>query len=367
LTVSKKKIECLCGHSVTSNTWKIHVLGKKCGMSNIQKIEWLDKYDFFVKNGHSGWLKSDGIEAIQNKDCFVSILTNKTTIDDWVFVRPRPIGQVRKSTALKFSNDRKGKNNPAVKAKMPDYEIDVVKKRAKELFLLIQSTGESFRTIIKMLENDFPLLAFFMTQFIKKPSKSFRGDNQENAILSFLLDIDTKDLIEISHKIRGKFIAKGQHESPIFSEIASKIAANMFSDFRCSKPHKILFEMIKELDPLAIMEHKLKKDNKWRSFDIYSPGIGALIECHGRVWHDLDFTNNGLRQKCISNIKNDKFKEAIAVENHLEYIVFWDNETHLWAKDIKNLYGKETISYEEAKNRIYEKTEYSSSNGLDDA
>lgn len=347
----KEKIKCKCGHIVTPNTWKQHIVGKKCKMSTLEKSVWLQKHDLVISKGHKGWLISEGIEALAQNP-YLSIMTDVTTIDFWRFSSPRPIGQVRESTAKRYSDNRKGINNPAVRNKIPNYDINNIKKRAHELLTLITSTGESFRTIINTLESEFVNFGNFMTQYNFKSNALVRGDNKENRVIAFLLDKEVADVIKMSHKIRGSFISTGQLKSPIFSEIASKMAAGMFSSFRCSKPHKILFEMIKEVDPLATMEHKLNKDKKWRSFDIYSPAIGSLIECHGRVWHDLSATNDGLRSKCLENIENDKFKEIMAIENNLEYIVFWDDETRLWFNRIKSIYGEETILYEEAKNRI---------------
>ena len=74
------------------------------------------------------------------------------------------------------------------------------------------------------------------------------------------------------------------------------------SKWRITKPHKILFILIKNIDFDAQIEFRVKNENKWHSYDIYSPKINSLIEMHGRFWHDLN---------SIETCRNLKIKEII--------------------------------------------------------
>lgn len=61
------------------------------------------------------------------------------------------------------------------------------------------------------------------------------------------------------------------------------------------RPHMRLYDRIKAHDSSAVIEYAVNIDGTYKRYDIYSPKINALIEMHGRVFHDLTMTKSGLR------------------------------------------------------------------------
>jgi hypothetical protein len=93
-----------------------------------------------------------------------------------------------------------------------------------------------------------------------------------------------------------------------------------------------------------------------KSFDIYSPKIGALIEMHGDFWHKLGPKSQKMEPLIKSNIANDALKKAIAEAKGFKYIVFWQSEHPNWIQKIGELYGTvPTKSLQEASDQINQK------------
>ena len=112
----------------------------------------------------------------------------------------------------------------------------------------------------------------------------------------------------------------------------------MTSQWRVTKPHRRLYEMVLQYDPTAILEYRIQINNRWKSFDVYSPKLNILIEMHGRIWHDLSSSTPGVKDICYKNIENDKIKKDFANSNGFGYEVFWDDEEANWPERLKNIY-----------------------------
>jgi hypothetical protein len=97
--------------------------------------------------------------------------------------------------------------------------------------------------------------------------------------------------------------------------------------------------MIQEFDPDASIEKRFTGPTKSFSYDVFSPRINALIEMHGRVWHDLNATPPKLAKMVEKNVENDRLKEALAKAMKLRYEVFWDDQQDSWSEKLEELYG----------------------------
>jgi hypothetical protein len=213
-----------------------------------------------------------------------------------------------------------------------------------------------------LIEERFP---DFMYGFADLNSGSRRGFNAENTVLSHLTSIPVKSLIKMSHKQRGKHISKGQLASEKFKSFASKHAASLVSSLRVSKPQRILFEMFKSVDPHTKMEFGIATTRGYKSFDFMVPSLNAVIEMHGRVFHDINKSPNGLKTLCKGNVQNDEFKKDVAIASGYNYFVFWDDETHTWFNTIRTITSEEPISYADAKDKVNEEDRRNASNGHD--
>jgi len=138
--------------------------------------------------------------------------------------------------------------------------------------------------------------------------------------------------------IRGRKISRGQKNSEKFIQHASRIGSELLSSRRVTKPHLKLFNLVKQYDENASIEYKLKIGNRHRSYDIYSPRINALIEMHGRTWHDMKKSSKKLDKIRKYNIKNDEMKQKFAITSGYAYYIFWDDEDGVWADTIRSIY-----------------------------
>lgn len=133
-----------------------------------------------------------------------------------------------------------------------------------------------YRTIYYSINEVAPDFAFQMsneTSHLVDCNK--RGHSQQNAIISYLLDIPLENLVKASQKRRGHFIRIGQLNSPEFLKMASEHASNMLSVWRITKPQRHLYEIFLQFDDSALMEQKLYDGARWKSFDIFSPKLHA--------------------------------------------------------------------------------------------
>lgn len=341
----RRFINCRCGKKVTTNTWKCHLRSKKCLLSEEEKASILFVLEEKTKH-RFGALKSEGKEALMNFDWFMSVIEGKTKIEDWSFVQPRKVGEIRPSTAKKMSIDRVGLGNPLNK-KAPIYDKDVVSKRAKEMFGdILKDENKQLNDIWFALKEEFENFQYFFT-FPKIENRSKRF-----VLLSFLLDIPFEELEAFAIKRRGRLIKKGQQKSPLYGKIINTGRDSFRNKGRISRPHRYLYEMILSIDPDAIMEWQISFGDTWRSFDIFSPLYNCAIEMHGRVWHDIEFAKGKIEKIVKRNLTNDKEKECLIRNLRKKYTVFWDDQTDKWNEQIEEFFNATSIKYEEAKSAV---------------
>lgn len=335
----RDRVICKCGANVTNNTYKIH-LKSLCTLTNEQKAPILFLLEQKTKN-HYGWLKKEGLNATRQKDWLSKVLDNKTKFEDWVFKSPRKKSYCTPNSLKRYSSERRGSNNPNVKAKLVNYAIEQLKIFAKEVFKECLENNIPLKQIHNKLEIEFPHYIYCFSDKVYPEENLKRGYNRKNFILCELLGLEIYDWINMLAKSRGFFISKGQRKSKKFIERASNLGANMMSKMRVSNIQRELFEIIKEnFDKEAILEKKIPVNGITKSYDIYSPKINAMIEMHGRVWHDPEFAKykSYTKEICSSNVKNDAFKKALAVGLGFNYFVFWDNEKDKWEEELKRIY-----------------------------
>jgi hypothetical protein len=332
------RVVCECGKTVTSNTWKLHI-GTQCTADQAWKDNTLNILKLKTKHERA-WLKFKNQDAVASTDWYLSVIQGKTNVNDWGFVTPRKLGSNTPQQRVKASKERLGAGNPAVKSKKCNHDIEIVKIFAQQAFKSIQASSDTgIGNILKLISIEFPGIWYQLAGFEYK--YSVRGTNKRNAILAYLLEISTEDLIKIQQKQRGKMISAGQLASPAFIAMASEHGSKLLSRWRVTKPQLRLFNIIRQFDSDARLEEKIKdQQGKFRSYDIYSPLIGSLIEMHGRVWHDLTKTKPKLTKIVLKNTQNDIKKQRIAEEMGLKYLVFWDDKEHEWKDSVEKLYAK---------------------------
>lgn len=348
-----KRIKCECGVEITPNTWAAHLRGKHCNLSKSRKQTILQILK--LKTAHKvAWPVSQGLDAIKDEHWFYSVIDGSKKLEDWTFKAPRPTGSIPPSMLKRFAIERTGSANPTVRANTRNYNVEELKSFAKMTLKSLQDGSCSFRELLLALEDQYPNFRYQFADIKIQNKIKTRGFNRENVILSHLLDIEIETLIKISHKMRGASISKGQLSSEKFLQSASMHAAKLISSLRVSRPQRILYNMILSVDSKASLEKPFRFDGVHKAFDVYSPAINAVIEMHGRVFHDPSKSKGKLIALAESNVKNDALKKALAESNGMKYLVFWDDECHLWQDRIKEIYNAESISYAKAKNKVDE-------------
>lgn len=354
MTFNKVSVTCLCGIKTYTNVFKQHIKSnKKCNLSELQKKELIKILD--LKTKHSwGWLISEGEEALFREDFFLSIYRKETKIEDWRFDSPRPVGVMRRTTCQKFSKDRTGAGNPAMKGRKT-YNLDEAKIKIKNEFLNIENDlARDFFEIWYFIKSNFKDL-LYQLYYINGEYKG-RGFSKQHYKLSFLLDIPIEKLSPIFDKRRGLRISKG-HDNPVTKEKLSRAASKACKNFSATRPQKILFEMIKSIDVDAILQYDTFLNRKYRVFDVYSPKFDTLIEMHGRIWHSYTKSTEKypkMHFKVTKNLENDEFKKNIAVSLGKSLVVFWDDEYYNWEEQIFQIFKERPVTtYAEAKSKIY--------------
>lgn len=335
----KRIVRCPCGKDVTTNTWKLHILSQKCSLSQCDKNEIVAVLNKKTKKQWA-WRVSDGKNALADIGWYLSVILKETGLDEWSFVKPRKTGECTKNHYNSMSENRSGASNPMVKTKLIDIDFskkdvsEFAKECVHEIYKNKELTG---RSLIDMINSQFPdFFYLFASDFGSGEIGSIRGANYQNLAVAQLLGISVREWTKFLAKRRGEFIRKGQMASSKFHLVASKIGAGLSSRIRVTKPQRRLFELIKYYDSESKLEFWVKHDNQIRVFDIYSPRFNALIEMHGRVWHDDSRTKLGLIDICRSNMINDIYKKNIASVLGFKYIEFWDDEEYDWETQIKD-------------------------------
>ena len=334
--MTMKKVICQCGKSINGNVLVSHITKGSC----IASDEWRAKaYDMIerCREHPKAWnINVQPEERVCERHWWISVLNGETDLCEWEFSSPRKACEARKSSLDRISEERTGLGNPVCKAKSKNYDLFLLRSRMKVLwsqFLLDESL--SFSDISKQFEEEFKDFSYqFAEVGIKDPH--LRGHNKKNAVFAYLLEMDLSLLVCEIRKRRGVFISKGQKSSDKFHETASRLACELSSRVRVSNAHKNLYQLVLKWDENAHIEHRIKHNNTWKSFDIYSPKIHTLIEMHGRAWHS--FGVDSLKDKVSKNIKNDLIKKNLAESLKYHLVVFWDDETEQWEDKLRRLY-----------------------------
>jgi hypothetical protein len=175
------------------------------------------------------------------------------------------------------------------------------------------------------------------SEFETKESVKFRG------LFLYTLGMSKEDYSKLVLMKRGLKISKGQKASEKFISMMREKGAKLFSSWRISYPQRVLFALIKTVDPDSSLEHRVEN----KSFDILSPAQHAVIEMHGDFWHKIGEKSKKMAPLILKNIENDKVG--------LRYIVFWQSQHDNWVSQIEGIYGtRPSLTLQEAENQIHE-------------
>jgi len=338
---NKQKIKCKCGRVVTTNTLATHMSNSVCTLDNNEKNKYLGFFKMWGKHPRA-WKISDGIEAVADASWRTSVFLGNSDVSEWRFESPRPRYTARPSARKRLSKERLGDKNPACK-NLPPLNKEVFEKYLKETWNNSLEQGDvSYSQFIKQVNKKWPKWSYHYANSKEKSS----------ALVRKLLGINKADFDKIYLKVRGVKISIAQRNSPEFMEMARAMGAQLISKWRITRPHRELMEMIHSVDNDARIEHSFTLNGRHVSYDIISPKINALIEMHGRVWHDIDKTNDGLRHIVEKNIQNDKIKAKGAIDRGFKLLIFWSDEQELWEETIEKEYGIKPISIQEAKDKV---------------
>jgi len=105
---------------------------------------------------------------------------------------------------------------------------------------------------------------------------------------------------------------------------------------KMTEPERIFEDMMKELG----VEFETQKVISNKIYDFYIPSENMMIEVDGDYWHanPLIYEGKELNKTQARNVKNDKYKDVLAVGNGFKL-------ERVWEYDLKN-------NYEEQKKRF---------------
>lgn len=350
LKSSVNKVTCECGRQISLRVLTRHVQSAVKSHSDRYVKHAIETVSLHRKY-RSGWLKKEGENAIA-QNWLPSVLRNETNLSDWVFQSPRKRGLCTPIFYENSSRHRIGKGNPAIKNK-PMYKVEELANTAQAIWKTLEKSGARLPELRKALEKSYPLWSYSLSGMFGQTSQ-FRGDNLPNKKLAYLLEITVKELISIAAKDRGKAIKIAQARPATKRKMLrslQKPIKNQTARGYVSRAHLELFYMIQSVDPDSRIEKQMKFKSTWKSYDIFSPKINALIEMHGRVWHDPQQTKPKIKHLAQQNSLNDKEKEDFAKKMGYNYIVFWDDMKDTWEQRIEQLYGKRPEAFEKIKNK----------------
>ena len=124
-----------------------------------------------------------------------------------------------------------------------------------------------------------------------------------------------KQLLGLKKKAR-----KPNGSSKSLTKNADKMATKM------TKPEREMDALLKELkinfEPQKVIGNKI--------FDFYVNDSNLIIEVDGDYWHanSEKYAEEDLNSIQKRNIKNDKFKETLALGRGYKIIRFWESEIH---------------------------------------
>lgn len=332
----KYRFFCQCGADMVSNVWLSHLKSKnKC----TAKQDFKDRALHIIqikKEKRFAWKKSLAEEATADRKWFLSVIFGETTLDDWSFDPLRVLNQIRPSTIKRYSIERRGSNNPAMRVLNFSYDVEEMKKYARVLYEDDMQIGDIHK---KLKEKYHHYRVIFAN--LEVPEPEIRGHNKNNYILSQILNVSLDEIIHQNCLRRGKKISIGQKSSEKFRLIASKHAANMVSSpRRVTKPQINLYERVIKVLPDATLERCAFHNCKFMSFDIFSESSGIAIEMHGRVFHDPNKSKPQLKEILERNLASEENKKDYCKKNNIMYFVFWDDEMEQWDAQIMEMYEK---------------------------
>ena len=329
----KPRMLCRCGKEISNNTLLRHINSKGCLATEEEKEE-VREIAGMIKNHKYGWLKKEGENAIHDTEWWLSIYNKGTTLDDWTFTPPRPMNMVTPNSAKKFSIDRKGVGNPAVK-NAPKYDVALVKAYCKEVFGGLGSLYQKLPQAILVVERKFPKFRYSLCGII--PKKKIHS-----SLFAWALDISVEEAQKIMIRNRGERISKRQKASPFCIASASAQAAKLSSGWRISKSQEELYQLVKEIDSQATMEKRVGGNGRTYSYDIFAPKFNCLIEMHGDFWHKplaKPIKSDRVRKMIEKNLLNDPIKESLAKERGFRFLVFWESEKGRWKTQLEEGLG----------------------------
>jgi len=105
---------------------------------------------------------------------------------------------------------------------------------------------------------------------------------------------------------------------------------------KMTEPERVFSEMMNEIE----VEFETQKVISNKIYDFYIPSKNMIVEVDGDYWHanPLIYEGKELNKIQTRNVKNDKFKDVLAVGNGFEL-------ERVWEYDLKN-------NYEEQKKRF---------------
>lgn len=336
-------IDCECGEKISIRALARHLRAKRFNHSDNYVNYCINLINFNKKN-RGAWKKSEGVNALLDEYWCHKVLNKEISMEELVFESPREPGTGRPVTLKRISEERKGKGNPSLINK-PTYDVLKIKEAATKYFFELGENPSKFKLLDSFLDEKFLNYRYsFVGIFPAHGSK--RGHNRRNTILSFLIDKPIEWIVRQKALDRGKFIKEGQRKSQKFDKIISAGRQKLKSFV--SIPHRVLYNMILSVDPNAVMEKQLDYGKTWKSYDIFSPKINALIEMHGACWHDWYKCKPSILSLVVSNVKNDVKKKILACNNGYDLVVFWDDQTNKWEEQVHNLYGEKSKEYGQA-------------------
>jgi hypothetical protein len=284
------------------------------------------------------WRVAEGEDAVFCSEWFILVIEGKAKMSEWTFDPPRKHGTVRPSTAQRMSKDRSGRNNPSVKAKEFLYTKEEVIESGRLLYAdFVKDHALSFGDFPKALEKLYPNYKYLLCEELGELKDKYGTSAQ--CVITLCTGLSKTEITKAMRARRGEKISQGQRASPHCLAKASEMAAKLCSTWRVSVPHKKLYLMVVEFDPSASMERKVTTPTKTFSYDIFSPKANAMIEMHGRVWHDSAKAPEKLRELVLKNERNDKTKQELASSLGMRYTVFWDDQQDRWPQQLEELYA----------------------------
>lgn len=344
-----QKFKCECGKYLSFRCIKRHLTTKK---PNGHTQNYINKMIGFVelnKVQRLAWLKSEGQEAVSDNAWGISVLSEKTKLEDWTFDTPRKRGQSPPSVIKEMKISRKGSGNPVNKTK-PNYDLKELKAGAKNAWNSVQNEDLRIKTFYDLMNKKYPEFCYSLSDLVSAKYANIQSKNTihergefsyKNLIVSTLLDIPIEEILSIRRMDRGKMIKKGQDNPKTRKKLLRVLRENKENHLTVgfvSKSQKKLHAYIKKIiDPTAILEKQIDYLDTWKSFDVYSPKYDCFFEMHGAIWHDTKKCKPSMISLVEKNVKNDKIKEELIKGMDKKLFIFWDDKQTTWITQLKRV------------------------------